>query len=68
LENIIIDSIFRKKVQKSSVNNIDNSDIILTPIDAIRMEDLVISIINCFGKINGGIIQYFHRYFTHLIW
>jgi hypothetical protein len=50
LENITVDSISKKKVRKGSVGNIDNSDIILTPIDAVRIEDLVISISNCSSK------------------
>jgi hypothetical protein len=46
-ENITVDSISKKKVRKGSVDNIDDSDIILTLIDAIKIEDLVISISNC---------------------
>jgi hypothetical protein len=55
-KNITIDNISKKKVWKGSVSNIDNSNIILTPIDAIRIKDLIISIINYYGKINGRII------------
>jgi hypothetical protein len=50
LENVTVDSISKKKVWKGSINNIDDSDIILTPIDAVRIVNLVILISNCFNE------------------